>query len=68
MRKYCNELRNDITRITLSDGNIISIGKGITKIKEVQRCGEHSFINYYEVYVNEKHVADIHNFSMVEYI
>lgn len=61
-------LREDIRKITDGEESY-TIGEfGVTKIKEAQRYSEFCMITYYEIYMGDKHVADVHKFTSVEYV
>jgi hypothetical protein len=41
---------------------------GVTEIKEAQKNGEYALIKYYEIYKGENLCAEMHHFSVVEYV
>jgi len=41
---------------------------GVTKIEEAEKNGEYAKILYYEIYKGENLVAEMHHFSVVEYM
>jgi hypothetical protein len=45
------------------------VGKSeVTKIEEAEKNGEYAKILYYEIYKGENLVAEMHHFSVVEYM
>lgn len=40
---------------------------GVTEIKRVEKNGEMARVDYFEIYVGDRLVAELHDYSIVEY-
>lgn len=51
-----------------SDSLWYEVGRNsVTEIKRCQKKGEHCFVDYFEIYSENKLTAELHHYSVVKY-